>query len=74
MDITAIRIKELRIFRGLTQQTIADYLKMDRGNYSKYERGIFEFSLEMIRKLSKLFGVTSDYLLGLSDDFSPKED
>ena len=74
MDITANRIKELRIFRGLTQQNIADYLKVDRGNYSKYERGIFEFSLEMIRNLSKLFGVTSDYLLGLTDDYSPRKD
>ena len=32
-------IKNLRVEKGLTQQKVADYLNIDRSNYSKYERG-----------------------------------
>lgn len=48
-------------------QYVADYLKIDRANYSKYENGKLEISIDMLRKLSILYGVSSDYLLGLSD-------
>lgn len=73
MDITSTRIKELRIENGYTQQQVADYLKIDRSNYSKYERGFFEVSLDMLRGLSRLYNVTSDYLLGLTNDYSLRE-
>lgn len=56
---------ELRKEKGLTQQQVADYLKIDRSNYSKYERGKLEVSLYMLRELAKFYGVTTDYLLGL---------
>ena len=59
------RIKELRVEAGLTQQRVADILKIDRSNFSKYELGKLEVNNEMLVKLAKLFEVTTDYLLGL---------
>ena len=62
-----IRMVELRKENSYTQQFIADYLKIDRSNYSKYELGKLEPSIYMLIALSKLYGVSVDYLLGLVD-------
>lgn len=60
---TAEILKSLREQHGLSQQEVADKLKIDRTTYVKYESG----SSKPVRKLSELaalFGVTTDYLLG----------
>ena len=56
---------ELRKEKGLTQQQVADYLKIDRSNYSKYELAKLEINIYMLRNLSIFYGVTTDYILGL---------
>ena len=56
MDTVNVRIRELRLEHGFTQQYVADLLGIDRSNYSKYD---------MLVALAKLYDVTSDYLLGL---------
>ena len=61
------RIKQLRQEKDLSQQKIADILGIDRSNYSKYELGKLEINNEMLVKLSKLFDVTTDYILGLEN-------
>jgi len=65
MEIVSKVLIELRKEKGLTQQQVATYLKIDRSNYSKYERGKLEVSIYMLRELSKFYGVSTDYLLGL---------
>lgn len=60
-------IIKLRKEEGLTQQQVADYLKIDRSNYSKYELGKLELSIPMLIALSKLYRVSTDYILGLED-------
>ena len=65
MEIVSKNLIELRKEKGLTQQKVADYLKIDRSNYSKYELGKLEISIDMLRKLSILYGVSSDYIIGL---------
>lgn len=67
MEISAIRIKELRIEKGLTQQQVADYLKIDRSNYSKYERGVLIMTPDMIRQLCKFYDSSADFILGITD-------
>ena len=62
-----LRMIELRKNHSFTQQYVADYLKIDRSNYSKYELGKLEPSVYMLIALSKLYGVSVDYLLGLVD-------
>lgn len=61
------RLKELRKEQNMTQQDVADYLKIDRSNYSKYENGKLELNLSMLASLAELYKVRTDYLLGLED-------
>lgn len=65
MEVVSKIICELRKERGLTQQAVSEYLGIDRSNYSKYELGKLEINIDMLRKLSKLYSVSTDYILGL---------
>ncbi|MXQ49638.1 helix-turn-helix domain-containing protein [Streptococcus pneumoniae] len=64
MSKFASRLKELRKKHGLTQQELADKVGTNRVNITKWETGRTEPSLENVVRLAKLFGVTTDYLLG----------
>ncbi len=61
------RLIELRKEFSYTQQFVAEYLKIDRSNYSKYELGKLEINISMLISLSKLYKVSTDYILGLTD-------
>jgi len=61
------RIYDLRIDHDLTQQQVADYLMCNRQVYSRYERGLREIPTSMVISLSKLYKVSTDYILGLTD-------
>ena len=61
------RMKELRIQRGLTQNDPAGVLKTSREAYSMYENGKRQLSCQGLIQLAEYYGVTTDYLLGLSD-------
>ena len=61
------KIKDLRIQNGYSQQFVADYLQIDRSNYSKYELGKLVINVEMLKQLCLLYGVSSDYILGLKE-------
>ena len=66
-DKVGERVKQLRQEKSLSQQSVADVLGIDRSNYSKYELGKLEINNEMLIKLAKFFGVSTDYLLGLEN-------
>lgn len=57
-------LRSLRKQQGLTQREVADMLGIHCTTYTKYETGASEPSFEMLRKLTEIFGVSSDYLLG----------
>ena len=59
-----MKLKELRTTRKLTQQQVADYIGCSSVTYSRYENGSRQPSIEVIIRLSDLFGVTIDSLLG----------
>lgn len=59
------RIKESRKLSGYTQQKVADILLMTQQQYSRFENGKFELSYSQLIKISELFDVSVDYLLGL---------
>ena len=61
------KLKDLRSQKGYTQKFVADYLKIDRSNYSKYELGKLEMSLDMLKQICLLYDVSADYLLGLKE-------
>lgn len=63
------RLKELRIERGLKLKEVAEQLSVTIRSISRYEDGTREPSVEMIIKFCKLYEVSADYILGLSDNY-----
>lgn len=61
------RLKELRIENGLSQQRVADILGVKQQSYARYELGTGEPSLQTLIKLTRIFYVSADYLLGITD-------
>lgn len=58
------RIRELRKRAGLTLGELAEQLKVSRATLGFWEQGKFQPSNEMLIRLSDLFDVSVDYLLG----------
>lgn len=59
-------IRELREDNDYTQQQIAEKLGTSQTMYARYERGASELPIRHLIALSKLYGVSTDYILGLS--------
>ena len=62
------RIRDLREDHDLTQQEVADRLGTSQTMYARYERGANELPIRHLIKLCELYGVSSDYIIGISDD------
>lgn len=62
------RLKELRESQKLSIKDVADKLQVAKSTYAGYEYGRRSVPNEMLPELAALFNVTTDYLLGLSDD------
>ena len=65
------RLRELRRERGLTQHQVADRLGVTASVVSAYEGGLRQPSYEVLIKLVRLYGVSADYLLGISGKRAP---
>lgn len=65
------RLREMREKRGLTQRELARLCSMGENQINKYENGGGEPSISNLKLIAQELGVTTDYLLGLSD--SPNE-
>lgn len=59
------RIRDLREDHDLTQQQVADYLGTSQTMYARYERGANELPVRHLIALSRLYGVSTDYILCL---------
>lgn len=57
------KIRILREKNGLSQQEISKYLGVTQSQYSNYERGVYEPPFEILKKISKFYKVSTDYLL-----------
>lgn len=62
------RLKLLREERGLFQKDIATLLNVSIPAVNQYESGKRDMSTETVVKLAEYFGVSTDYLLGKSDN------
>ena len=58
-----MKIKEYRILKGYTQSEIANVLNIKQSSYSNKELGRRDFTIEEIKLLKELFGVTYEDLL-----------
>lgn len=62
-------LKSLRTVKGLSQKDVATYLGITQQAYANYERESRQADYETLKKLSEIFNVTVDYILG--NDSSP---
>lgn len=70
-DVYARRLKEVRERRGFTQEEVALEFGKSQGWLSNIERGVIDPpALVLAAQFSQKYGVTTDYLLGLSDEES----
>ena len=67
------RLQMLREQKGMSKKEIASILGIHETTYGKYELGHREPDNAMINQLADYFNVTSDYLLGRTDNLTPKE-
>ena len=73
MIITSIPLilKYIRIQHGYTQENIAEILNTSKGQVNRYEsensKYVQEIPVRHIITLAKLYNVSTDYLLGLTD-------
>lgn len=61
------RLKILRSEAKLTQKEIAEKLNISQKGYSYWERGEREPNNDSLQKLANIFNVSTDYLLGKTD-------
>lgn len=65
------RIKALRKEKGVTQVEMAEFLGCKDRHYQKIEYGEINIPSLTLVKLADFFGVSTDYLLGRSDNRGP---
>lgn len=58
------RLKLLRKELKMTQCDIAEFLSITQTVYSRYERGAATLPVEFLIRLSDLYNVSTDYILG----------
>ena len=62
------RIRELREERGMNQDALAGLVGVSQQKISKVERNTESLGIDLLIEISDYFGVTTDYLLCLSDE------
>ncbi len=61
------RMRDLREDNDYTQEYVARYLGTSQTMYARYERGANELPIRHLLSLCRLYKVSADYLLGLSN-------
>ena len=62
------RIRDLREDNDYTQKEVAKILSCSQQVYSNYELGQRDIPTDILIKLSDLYDVSTDYILGASDN------
>lgn len=71
MDNYYPRLKDLREDHDYSQQFVAAYLGMKQPQYSRYERGLRDVPTDVLIRLAKLYGTSTDYILNLTNNPKP---
>lgn len=67
------RLKDLREDHDYTQTELASMLGISQRGYSHYEKGDNDIPTEILIRLSEIYGTTTDYILGLSNQRSKEK-
>lgn len=62
------RIRDLREDHDLKQREVAEHLDCSQRAYSNYELGQRDIPTDVLIKLSAFYNVSTDYLLGLTNN------
>lgn len=62
------RVRDLREDMDYTQVQVAEKLNLHRTQYIRYESAITPVTADFIVKIAKLYNVSTDYVLGLTND------
>ncbi|MBQ6890319.1 MAG: helix-turn-helix transcriptional regulator [Oscillospiraceae bacterium] len=62
------RIRDMREDRDLKQRQVAEFLNCSQQVYSNYELGQRDIPTDVLIRLSEFYGVSVDYLLGLTNN------
>ena len=62
------RLREIRKKNKLTQTQLAEKVGTQKGTISNYENGHSTPPNEMLKRISKVLNISSDYLLGISEE------
>jgi transcriptional regulator with XRE-family HTH domain len=75
MKVFGERLKDLRVKRNLTQDEFGLIFEppLAQSTVGTYERGVRQPSLENLVVIANYFNVTTDYLLGLTDEFTTND-
>lgn len=65
------RLTQLRKSHKMSQYDLADKLSFSRGQIANYEQGQRQPDYDTLQKLADFFDVSTDYLLGRTEDPSP---
>lgn len=69
------RIQQLRVSRGMTQETLAEKANTERSHIAKIENGKRSCSIDLLTVFASVFDVSTDYLLfGRSENKALKND
>lgn len=66
-----MNLKQLRKSKRLTQQEVANFIGISQNNYSYWENGKVKIDNQSLKKLSELFNVSVDYILGNTNELTP---
>ena len=58
-----LRLKEVRLSKGFTQESLAEAIGMSQNNYGMIERGLISLSLENLVKISSVLQTPISYFL-----------
>ena len=62
------RLKALRLSKGWTQKQLSDKLGLTKSVISAYDTDLRLPSYDVLTHIAAIFGVTTDYLLGMSKE------
>ena len=67
-----VRLSELRKKHGLSKKALGEIIGVSSTQIMEMERGTSATTMQRLIQLCDYFSVSSDYLLGLSDDMRPR--
>ena len=62
-----VNLSYYRHLAGLTQQQVADMLNLNRSTYTKYETGVSEPSIEILKRIADILSIDYNSLLANAD-------